>query len=362
MRKREEELKKPIEPSLKKEGVRLHTPQAEEEEIEIIEVDEGELGDVLAGEPFLPRAVFKTQNWLENFKARLFHTRKPETPPKLPPQFFKFAGKEKKPPGLVPIASETAAKKPLEASLTPPAEKAAPVVQEAAALAQTEAETKNKARILPHAAAPRRVRVIKRVKKPVRVSFLDEAEMRLLIDLPRRRFTLAVFTFVFILLLVGSYALLTWQGSKASVNYAEAKTRLENVESRIAEKQKDWSAYSDLEPRLKALGGLLDAHILPTTIFDMLESATVPEVWYSSFTLSPEGRVTLAATAPSFEAAARQVVAFKQVEMVSKVEALGYQAEYSAETGAVQSVNFQINLTLKPDSMKAVKFLSANAL
>ncbi|MBI4139063.1 hypothetical protein HY479_02835 [Candidatus Uhrbacteria bacterium] len=341
MRKREEELKKKSAPPPAVEKVSMHLPDAEQEDIEIIEVDEGEVKDVLAGEPALSRAIFGVQTMFQAAKAKLFHPRPVESPPKLPPQFFKPpVPKEKKPPpGLVPIPGAvppTATRSPLPvkpAAVAPPA----------------------KARIMPAAQTPRRVRVIKRVRKPVRVSFLDEKELQLRIDLPRRKFTLAVYAATFILLFAGTYAILVWQGERAGLNAASVKAQLSVVQARLRDRQKEWASFQDLEPRLKTLGGLLDAHVAPTHLFDLLERHTVPDVSYSSFTLTPEGHAILTASARSYESAARQIVALRDSGMAEQVEALGYQATYDGESGALDQVSFQINLTLRPSVLRAMK-------
>lgn len=330
LRRKEEELKRqPAPPSNAPEGLAMHLPMTEGEDIEVIEVDEGEISEVLAGEPLLSRVLFKTSSFFEELKDSLFHPRLAEPPPKLPPQFFKPpAAKPRAAPGLVPLGGA----------------KPQPSVA---------GEAKPKARIMPEAQAPRRVRVIKRIRKSVRVSFLEDEELRLAADIPRRRFTLIVTAVVFLALVGGSYALLTWQGDRARTNLSDVNGRISAVETKITERQTAWSAYQDLEPRLKALGVLLDGHVAPTRIFYGLENNTVPDVSYSSFTLSPDGRVTLSVTAASFESAARQIVALRRSGLAADVQAMGYQAAYDAKSGVLQSVNFQIAMTLAPAVMSA---------
>jgi Tfp pilus assembly protein PilN len=364
LRKREEELKnKEIQQSKAAESLKMHVPNHEDEDVEIIEIDEGEIGDVLKNEPLISRYVFRAHSLFEELKTAIFHSKAAEPPPKLPPQFFSTPSlKEKKPPGLVPTSPP----------LTPP-----PAPEEHPPLAERGGEPeasvpphyeggarggsveKSKARIVPHVQAPRRVRVIRRVRKPVRVSFLDDDAMRLSIDLPRRRFTLVVFASVFALLFAGSFIILDQQGDRAALNAETVNSQLADVQNRIKDKQKDWSSFQDLEPRLKALGGVLDGHLMPTMIFDALEKATVPDVFYSSFTLLPEGRLTLAVTAPSFESAARQVVALRESAIASSVESLGFHASYEKDTVKVERVNFQVNIDLKPDVTKALEILSS---
>lgn len=347
MRGKEEELKKMATAPQKEmpESVGMHIPKSEDEEIEVIEVDEGEIGEVLGGEPFLTRTLFKAQSLIDELRFKFFHPQAVEPPPKLPPQFFKPPPAKKVAPGLVPLAGT----KPIIAPAV--SEAKTPVVTPTAPIADV--PIKAKARVIPSALAPRRIRVIKRVRKPVRVSFLDEESLRNQIDIPRRRFTLIIMVIVFVILLGGGFGLINWQGRRADSNLSEVQQQLAEVQAKINSRQESWNAFKDLEPRLKALSGLLDRHLSPSKVFDALELYTVPEVYYTNFTLSPDGKVSLMATAPNFETSARQIVAFEKSGLTAKVQAMGYQALYDSIDGRLASVSFQISLTLEPSVLKA---------
>lgn len=339
MRSKEEELKKSPATAPPAESGNMHMPNPEAEDVDVIEVDEGDVGQVLEGEPLLSRAVFKIQTWFNQAKTGLFNPRTAEPPPKLPPQFFKPPAPVSQPKatGLVPIMGA----KSIPAKPTPIVS-AAPM-----------APPKPKARIVPAAEAPRRVRVIRRVRKPVRVSFLDDQSQRPEIDVPRRRFTMVVMAIVFGILLGGGYWMMDWQGRRAQANLEDVNAQITEVESKIEERQGNWDSFKDLEPRLTALAQLLDRHLSPSKVFDALEKFTVPEVYYSSFTLSPDGRVVLTTTAPTFETAARQVVAFQESGLVKTIQAMNYQASYDPLSGKLDSVGFIISLTLDPRVLRA---------
>jgi hypothetical protein len=294
-------------------ALKMYVPGTEKEDVEVIEVDEGDVGEVLEGEPFLSKALFKVQTWFQEAKAGVFEPRVSASPTKTPSPFFK-----------------------------PPASLGKTVSPDTAA----------KTRIMPHATAPRRVRVIRRVRKPVRVSFIEEADASH-IDVSRRRFTLVFVGMLFCVLFAGSYILLTRQGERARMNLDEVTRRLAGTQDASRSRLDTWQSYRDLEPRLKALSGLLDRHLSPSRVFDALEAKTVPDVSYSSFTLSPDGRLVLGTTASSFESAARQIVAFESSGIANAVQAMGYQARYTPETGALEAVNFQMSLQLNPSVLRA---------
>lgn len=349
LRRQEEELKGKPKATSHEEVLPMHIPSPESEDIEVIEVDEGEVGDVLSTEPWLSRVVFGAQSFIQKLRVSLFQPRREQPPPKLPPQFFKPPSKAKA-PGLVPIAGAEPVNRPAPAE-EKPAGVAAPVMKAASPVSEA---PKPKARVMPAAEVARRVRVIKRVRKPVRVSFLDEAEWQMMADVPRRKFTL-IFTFVvFVILIGGGYYLLQQQGQRSLANLAEVQTRLSDVQGEIAERQTQWSNYRDLEPRLKQLGTLLDAHVAPTALFDALERATVPSVFYSGMSMAPTGAVTLSATAPNFDDAARQVVALRAAGFAKSVDAYGYHADYAGNSNVLQRVTFQMTLTLNRSFLNAM--------
>ncbi len=301
-------------------NLKMHVPGAERDDVEVIEVDEGDVNDVLDGEPFLSRILFRAQTWVQEITSQLFEPRVNAPPAKVPPQFFK-----------------------------PPAARGKTVSMEGAA----------KTRVIPEAKAPRRVRVIRRVRKPVRVSFIEEEHASSRINLSRRRFTLGFIAVLFCALFAGSFVLLRWQGERAQVNAQAATTRLSATQDASRMRLQEWESYRDLEPRLKSLSDLLERHVSPSRVFDALEANTLPDVYYTSLTLSPDARLVLGTTAPSFESAARQIMAFESSGIARSVQAMGYQARYTPESGALESVTFQLSLSLNPAVLRAVHVASS---
>ena len=75
LRKKEEALKtsaKQEPPKDEGSGMKFFIPAEEGEDIEVIEVDEGEIDQVLAGEPTLTKLAFYATNFFEELKSKLF--------------------------------------------------------------------------------------------------------------------------------------------------------------------------------------------------------------------------------------------------------------------------------------------------
>jgi len=345
MRKKEDELKgteAPKAPAASSSELKFSVPKEEGEDIEVIEIDEGEVDQVLASEPPLTRFMYKAASVFDELKAKLFQPKVEEPAPKLPPQFFT-------PPPLKPTSSAAPSPAAVSSPGVGPESVAAPAP--GGAVASTPA--KPKAKITAFESVPRRVRVIKRVRKPVRVSFVSSDDIRMMqVDVPKRKYTLALASFVFVLLIGGGWYFLSTQAAATHGELTKANEQLADVRLQISQQQSAWASFQELEPKLKALRVLLDAHVSPTRLFDDLEQNTLPTVTYASFSLSSENQVSLLTTADSFQTAAQQVQIFQHLPYITKVEASSYTAKYATDGAATPSgVDFQLTLTLKNDAL-----------
>lgn len=311
IRAKEEQVKKEQASEQQPESVSLmHVPKDEFEDVEIIEVEEGEVDQILSSEPFMTRFLYKAGLWLDEKKNELFKPRVPEPPPKLPPQFFE-PGKPKKvgEPAVIETTSPEVVIRPAgQPALVSPA-------------AQIK---KDKARIIP-SGTKRRVRIIKKVRKPVHVSLLDEGVVRQLqVNVPKRKFTLAFLTLFFAAVFTASFVLLNQQRANAMQAQVATAGELQDLRGRIQELQKKWAVFQDLEPRLISLSDLLDKHISTLYVFKFLEQNTLSNVHYGGFLMDNEGRVALTVSAPSYEVAAKQLAVFQSSPEIKEASASAF--------------------------------------
>jgi len=353
MRKKEEALKNSAKQEPPKDegaGMKFFIPAEEGEDIEVIEVDEGEIDQVLAGEPTLTKLAFYATSFVEDIKAKLFAQRPAEAPAKVPPQFFKPPESKKPAPGAPPAG-------PLPvlapgAGPVPVTEK--PLIPGAPAAVPLGVPAKPKVQVAPFSVAPKRVRVIRRVRKPVRVSFVSDEDLRLMhVDVRKRKFTFAVTLCLFLLLGGGGYALLDWQKTQAQDRLTQAQAQVNQAQRGINEQLGTWSSFQSLEPKLKTLAGLLDQHVSPTKLLQDLENTTLPTVYYENFSVTSDRKVTLSVIADSLDTAAKQLVAFRQADFVKSADASSYSIEYDQkQTRRVTGVRFQMSLTLSDSALK----------
>lgn len=329
-------------------GLRMHVPEAEpEEDIEIIEVDEGDLATVLADEPFMTRLTYKLSSAIDRLRGRLFEKKEEVPPPKVPPQFFR-------PPksGLIsktPPPSGTL--RPLGMPSVPGGLPRGMPTRPGGVALQRPGE-RPRARITPQESVPRRVRVIRRVRKPVRVSLVSSKELaELTVDVSRRKWTLAVVAFVFAASLAGARIFLSDQVAAAEIQKTTIHTEVTALRIESAKRLQTWSAYEDLQARLDLLDGALRRHIIITRLFDFLETRTLPTVTYQNAAWTANGSLSLDVRTDSFESAARQLVAFKESDGVLSVDSTAFSMSPQID-GRGATVSFQIILSLNPEMFK----------
>ena len=365
LRKKEQELQKkqPTTSAPVSDGMKFSVPRAEEDDVDIIEIDEGDVDQVLSQEPFLARTYYRATTAIKDFWHRVSDIQADEPPPKLPPQFFTPPVKKIIPPPVAPVPSSLPVSKVPTQAPTPVShaletktvvEPEAPVIHAPSLIAPEQIHTA-KPVLQPFDHVPRRVRVIRRVRKPLRVSFVSSEDLRSMrIDVSRRKFTFVMTLLICSVVLSGG----TWYANvlaqEAHNELQKAITQITELDQSIKNKESQWSQFATLEPRLIVLKKLLDGHVSPTRMFDLIEQSTLPTVSYQSMILTPDHKVMLATTADSFESASAQVELFSKVPFVSSADAGSYAVKYATpESSVVSSIDFQLQLTLTDQAWHA---------
>ncbi|MFA5129397.1 MAG: hypothetical protein WC477_00585 [Patescibacteria group bacterium] len=308
-------------------GLKMHVPaEMADEDIEIIEVDEGDLAAVLSDEPFMTRLTYQISLFFDQLKEKFFHKPEAAASAKVPPQFFKPPK-----PGLV--TTPAAAGKPGEP-------------------AKAVVGATSKARIMPSTEVPRRVRVIRRIRKPVRISLASQEILEeLSVDVSKRKWTMSVCLALFLALIGGGYVLLRQNLGVAQAHLAEVDGQMASTKRQVDVRLKDWSKYQDLEERLRILSHALDHHIISSRLFDFLERSTMPSVRYVSVAWADDGRLMLDVETDTYEHAAGQLLAMKQNPDVVSAEASSFASTRDEKLHKVTSVTFQLQLKLKASIM-----------
>jgi|GEM_PF-604400 len=375
-RDQEEQLKKTATVHEPQAGtVSMHIPAAEQEDVEIIEVDESEVAEMLMTEPLYSRIYYKVGVWVDTLRDKLFKPQPVEPPPKLPPQFFQ---PPKPKPTTVPsekLQVPSAEGKPVTAVPTTPqavqvaAAAKAPgavevrVAEEAKPSAAAQYQARPKARIIPSGTAAgkqRRVRIIKRIRKPVQVSLLDqEFVYQMRANVPGRKFTLAFLAVFFGVVFAGAYFLLDNAKAQAAEQAQTVDSQYLALALQVKDQQTKWSSYKDLEGRLITLNGLLDNHMAFSNALSFLERNTLQDVFFGGFNMDTQGKVNLNVTAGSVPSAARQLLIFKQAPELASVEASAF--SQTSQGTAQPTVQYNMAIQFKPEALRLGPILAAAA-
>lgn len=350
-REKEEELKKDLaEPAKNEPVISMHMPNKEEEDVEIIEVDENEVEKMLQSEPFYSRLYYKLSLWGDELRKKIFTPRELEVPPKSPPQFFTPTKPVPRPTASVPRPASTTTEaqqaKPIETQIPKPQ---APEAAKPAALPI-------KPKIIP-AGTGKRIRIIKRVRKPVHVSLLSEQLVRdLQVNVSKRKFTLAFLAIFCATVFACAYVVLgrVTQGSDADL--AAVAANESKIKAQISEQQAKWSIFQDLEPRLIALNTLLDKHVFILKLFEFLEQNTLKSVSYGNLTLDDAGKLSVSVLASDLPSAARQLMIFRESPEVVSVDATSFAILTDKDKS---SISFQMVIQFKPEALRLTATTSA---
>lgn len=330
-------------------GLRMHVPSVEaDEDIEIIEVDEGDLAAVLSEEPFMTKLTYRMSLIFDRVRGQFGKSQESAPPPKVPPQFFKPPR-----PGLVTTPSPAGAPgvsggaKP---SMAPSATAAGATSAVRKPGDAHQGSGHSMVRIMPQTSIPRRVRVIRRIRKPVRVSLIPPEELIVFsVNVGKRKWTIGIFVFFFTVLVGGGYFFISQQTAIAMTRLVEARAQNAGVQAEIGNQLEQWGTYEDLEARMQLLGSQLDRHIVVTRLFSFLEETTLPNVTYQNAVWSAQAQqLSLDVAAASYDATAQQVMVFEKHPLVASVDASGFTAEKDAETHELSSVRFSLTIELKP--------------
>jgi len=160
-----------------------------------------------------------------------------------------------------------------------------------------------------------------------------------------RRFLIAVIVFTVAIGSLAGYLYLT-----VNVN-AQAIAKLDASTLDLAKQSKDIAplvkdAKND-QAQLKALSALLSTHKTGLRVFGFLEAHTLPDVSYSSVSMSDNGTVNLTVSAASFESYAAQYGEFLAQPEVKSLTVSSLSPNYD-QNNVLTNVDFSLTLIFNP--------------
>ncbi len=146
----------------------------------------------------------------------------------------------------------------------------------------------------------------------------------------------------------------------------DIKDKIKEVEINVAKLQRRVDELSEQRERITKLKEkfllietMLKNHLYWTKIFEALETYTIDDVYYISFSATAEGSLSLSAMGKDYESVARQLVAFQEAaDFVRDVSITTASAQFD-EGEHLKGVSFDINLKLVKD-IYLLKFAKEN--
>ena len=123
---------------------------------------------------------------------------------------------------------------------------------------------------------------------------------------------------------------------------------LADLDELIAEREEGLSAATDFGEQVRALEEALDSHYYWSRFFKLLEGRVRPKVIFENFNADADNRLFSASVlAPTYEAAAEQIVYMEQDELVERVMTSSVASRFGPE-GGLAGVSFIMTVKMDP--------------
>lgn len=189
-------------------------------------------------------------------------------------------------------------------------------------------------------------------KQTMHISLIPEGgEVFRAVNVKRRVAVFIIFLILCALTVMVGVVILRSVKRNQAKKIAVLNRKIDSVNLEIAKLEGDYKEVLRLGIQLNAARLLLAKHPSFIKVLELIEARTLPEVYYSNFIGSSDGRTfVLEAKAPSFDKAARQIVAFKEtVDKIEKVIVSTVSSEVG-EAGAIKNIKFTITLVMSNDA------------
>jgi hypothetical protein len=159
-----------------------------------------------------------------------------------------------------------------------------------------------------------------------------------------------IFFIIMILILAGAavfigWLWITWKCEVELGKISRVRTEMIAAESQAERYQNLIAEVRNLEFKASRVNDLLNHHIYWTKFFKLLETYTIPDVYYGDFNAEVGSKIILPTFGRNLVAAARQLIAF------SNAPGFIQKATVTDLTGGTKGVNFNTNLILSPEAL-----------
>jgi len=164
---------------------------------------------------------------------------------------------------------------------------------------------------------------------------------------------ISIIILLLILIIIGCSYLILIKMQAAPLEADNLETKITKLESQLVVYGKEKEEVVAFARRLINISRLLDRHLYWSKLFDLLETSTISDVYYTDLTVDLNGRVDLAIVAKDYPALAQQIAVWQSDSTIEQVEFRGasFQTKLQKEgeeEKIITFVNAAISLHIKP--------------
>ncbi|OGL66634.1 hypothetical protein A3B21_02935 [Candidatus Uhrbacteria bacterium RIFCSPLOWO2_01_FULL_47_24] len=192
----------------------------------------------------------------------------------------------------------------------------------------------------------------KKTKKieEVRVSLLPEEKVVSKIESRRTERILTAILAGTILIIVSATIYLRAGAARAISQAKIQENALAALNLELAKVETSVRTGGNVGQRIEFAKRSLQNHIAAERVADVLESSTVPEVYFTQFAANTDGTLILSARGKNFQAVTRQILAWNTHPQIAHSRVSGVSATVD-KLGNVEGIDFSVTLTLKEGTL-----------
>jgi len=147
-----------------------------------------------------------------------------------------------------------------------------------------------------------------------------------------------------LLALVGAYLGLTWYQLKQTRENQIIRDQISALDLQISKAKEQSMAAFALRDKLVSIRELLNQHVYWTQFFSDLEKYTLPDVYYTNFSMSGQDKLVISAMGKDYNSVAGQLSVFQQAKDFVKAVSINSAAATLDKSNNYNGVSFNINL------------------
>jgi Tfp pilus assembly protein PilN len=169
------------------------------------------------------------------------------------------------------------------------------------------------------------------------------------IDFKRRIVSGGFIIFTTLVVVAGLYLGMTWYQVQITQQISQFESEIKQLDTDIDRLEAEKEAALETQKKLALINNLINHHTYWTKFFEMLETHTSRNVYYTNFAMAGTESLTIAAVAKDYQTVAEQLVAFQSADdFVKNVRIDSASANINSETGTYDGASFNINLDFMP--------------